>query len=96
MPMSSCLPLTVSESISRTRERRTGASAAAVCAVRITCSPLASAVIRAATLTESPKTSPSTSSAGPKWNPTRMASRTLPTGGSSPIRACISAAASVA
>ena len=96
MPMSSCLPLTVSRSISRTRARSNGDSASAVCPDKMTCSPLASATIRDATLTESPNTSPSTSIAGPKWKPTRIASRTRPTAGCSEIRACISAAASAA
>ena len=78
--MSLCLPFTVSESMCRTRARTRGVSASAVSPDRITCSPLASAAIRAATLTESPKTSPSTSIVGPKWKPTRIASRTRPDG----------------
>jgi len=73
-----------------------GDKALAVIEDRITCSALASAVMRAATFTESPKTSPSTAIAGPKWKPTRIARRERPTGGCSEMRNCISAAASAA
>ena len=66
MPMSCVLPLTDSVSTSRTRSRSHGASASTVCDDRMICSRLASAAIRDATLTESPKTSPSASIAGPR------------------------------
>ena len=65
IPMSWALPFTVSVSSTRTRARSHGASASAVSADRMICSRFASAAIRAATLTESPYTSPSASIAGP-------------------------------